>query len=128
MRKPYRTLAAIEYAFVCSMIASFSVVVVAGLFFGFELSQWSEGQGRLVGVTATIAGVVGAWPLAALARTQFESVGGADCIHALKSGFIVPFLIFALGITFLPRFRVPFRKTGSDNPENAASTRQAIPE
>jgi hypothetical protein len=60
MRKPYRTLAAIEYAFVCSMIASFSVVVVAGLFFGFELSQWSEGQARLVGVTATIAGVVGA--------------------------------------------------------------------
>ena len=60
MRKPYRTLAAIEYAFVCSMIASFSVVVVAGLFLGFELSQWSEGQGRLVGVTATIAGVVGA--------------------------------------------------------------------
>jgi uncharacterized oligopeptide transporter (OPT) family protein len=61
MRKPYRTLAAIEYAFVCSMIASFSVVVVAGFFFGFELSQWSEGQGRLVGVTATIAGVVGAF-------------------------------------------------------------------
>ena len=60
MRKPYRTLAAIEYAFVCSMIASFSVMVAAGLFFGFELSQWSEGQGRLVGVTATIAGVVGA--------------------------------------------------------------------
>ena len=50
MRKPYRTLAAIEYAFVCSMIASFSVVVVAGFFFGFELSQWFEGQGRLVGV------------------------------------------------------------------------------
>ena len=60
MRKPYRTLASIEYAFVCSMIASFSVVVVAGFFFGFELSQWFEGQGRLVGVTATIAGIVGA--------------------------------------------------------------------
>jgi len=60
MRKRYRTLAAIEYAFVCSMIASFSVVVVAGFFFGFELSQWSEGQGSLIGVTATIAGVVGA--------------------------------------------------------------------
>ena len=60
MRKPHRTLAAIEYAFVCSMIASFIVVVVAGFFFGFEWNQWSEGQGRLVGVTATIAGVVGA--------------------------------------------------------------------
>lgn len=60
MRKPYRTLEGIEYAFVCSMIASFSVVVVAGLFFGFELSQWTERQGGLGGVTATIAGVVGA--------------------------------------------------------------------
>ena len=60
MRKPYRTLTAIEYAFVCSMVAALSVVIVAGLCFGCELSHWSEGQGRLVGVTATIAGIVGA--------------------------------------------------------------------
>jgi len=60
MRKVYRTLSAIEYAFVCSMIASFSVVGVAGLFFGFQLSQWSEWQGTLVGVTVFIAGLVGA--------------------------------------------------------------------
>ena len=60
MRKVYRTLSAIEYAFVCSMIASFSVVGVAGLFFGFQLGQWSEWQGTLVGVTVFIAGLVGA--------------------------------------------------------------------
>lgn len=60
MRKVYRTLSAIEYAFVCSMIASFSVVGVAGLFFGFQMSQWSEWQGALVGVTGSIAGLVGA--------------------------------------------------------------------
>jgi len=60
MRKSYRRLAAIAYAFVCSMIASFSVVVVAVIFFGFEFSQWTERQGGLVGVTALIAGVVGA--------------------------------------------------------------------
>ena len=60
MRRQYRSFDAIEYAFVCSMLASFTVLAVAGLFFGFELSQWSELQGRLVGVTATIAGVAGA--------------------------------------------------------------------
>ena len=60
MRKQYRKFEAIKYAFVCAMIASFSVVAVAGLFFGFHLSQWSEWQGALVGVTGSIAGVAGA--------------------------------------------------------------------
>lgn len=60
MRKRYRTLMSIEYAFVTSLIASFSVVSIAGFFFGFHLSQWTEWQGILVGSIATIAGVVGA--------------------------------------------------------------------
>ena len=60
MRSKYRKLEAIKYAFVCSMIASLSVLAVAGLFFGFHLSQWSEWQGGLVGVTGSIAGVAGA--------------------------------------------------------------------
>ena len=60
MRTVYRTLLAIECAFVGSMIASFSVMGVAGLFFGFHLSQWSEWQGTSVGVTVSIAGIVGA--------------------------------------------------------------------
>jgi hypothetical protein len=51
---------AIEYAFVVSIIASFSVVGVAGFMFGLRLGQWVEWQGVLVGVIATIAGVVGA--------------------------------------------------------------------
>lgn len=61
MREQYRHLEAIKYGFVGSLIASFSVMAVAGLFFGFHLSQWSEWQGRMVGVTATIAGVAGAF-------------------------------------------------------------------
>ena len=60
MRKQDRRLEAITYAFVCSMIASFSVLAVAGLFFGFHPSQWSEWQGRLIGITGSIAGVAGA--------------------------------------------------------------------
>ena len=60
MRKQYEKLEAIKYAFVCSMTASLGVVAVAGLFFGFQVSQWSEWQGGLVGVTGSIAGVAGA--------------------------------------------------------------------
>jgi uncharacterized membrane protein YdjX (TVP38/TMEM64 family) len=60
MRKRYRTLMSIEYAFVTSIIASFSVVGIAGFLFGFQLGQWTEWQGILVGSTATIAGVIGA--------------------------------------------------------------------
>jgi hypothetical protein len=59
MKKLYRTLTAIEYAFVVSLMASFSVLGVAGLLFGFQVSQWAEWQGGLVGLTVTIAGVVG---------------------------------------------------------------------
>lgn len=60
MRKQDWKLEAIKYAVVCSMIASFGVVAVAGLFFGLQFSQWSEWQGGLVGVTGTLAGVAGA--------------------------------------------------------------------
>jgi uncharacterized membrane protein YdjX (TVP38/TMEM64 family) len=50
----------IEYAFVTSIIASFGVVTIAGFFFGFQVGQWTEWQGILVGSIATIAGVIGA--------------------------------------------------------------------
>jgi hypothetical protein len=59
MRKWYRTLTAIEYAFVVSLIASFSVVGIGGLLFGFQMGQWTEWQGVMVGMFATIAGVLG---------------------------------------------------------------------
>lgn len=52
-------MAAIEYAFVTSFMVSFAVLGVAGLLFGFQISQWSEWEGVLVGLTATIAGIVG---------------------------------------------------------------------
>ena len=60
MRKRFRTFNAIEYAFVASLMASVSVMGVAGLFFGFQMDQWAEWQGILVGVFVTIAGVAGA--------------------------------------------------------------------
>jgi cytochrome c biogenesis protein CcdA len=60
MRERYQTLAAIEYAFVVSLIASFTVLGVGALLFGFKPSNWAEWQGVLVGVSATIAGVIGA--------------------------------------------------------------------
>ena len=70
----YRKLQAIKYAFVYSMMASFSVLAVAGLFFGFHISQWSEWQGGLVGVTGSIAGVAGA--LFGVFTAQDHSSGG----------------------------------------------------
>jgi hypothetical protein len=41
------------------------------------------------------------WPLAVFFRAIFEQRGGSDLIHALKSGFVVPFLIVSLGIPLL---------------------------
>lgn len=60
MRKRYRALMSIEYAFVTAIIASFGVVACGGFFFGFQLGHWTEWQGILVGSAATIAGVIGA--------------------------------------------------------------------
>ena len=60
MRKRYRTLKSIEFAFVTAVIATFSVVGVGGLFFGFQMGQWTEWQGILVGSAATIGGFIGA--------------------------------------------------------------------
>ena len=60
MRKRYRTLLSIEYAFVTAIIAAFSVVGIAGFIFGFQLGRWTEWQGVLVGSVATIAAVIGA--------------------------------------------------------------------
>jgi uncharacterized membrane protein YdjX (TVP38/TMEM64 family) len=50
----------IEYAFVTAIIAAFSVLGVAGFVFGFQMGQWTEWQGVLVGSIVTIAGVIGA--------------------------------------------------------------------
>jgi len=60
MRKRYRTWMSIEYAFVTAIIATFSAIGIGGLFFGFQMGQWTEWQGILVGAAATIAGFIGA--------------------------------------------------------------------
>jgi hypothetical protein len=60
MRKKYRTLMSIEYAFVTAIIAAFTVLGVAGFLLGFQMGQWTEWQGVLVGSVATIAAFIGA--------------------------------------------------------------------
>ena len=60
MERRVQALTAIEYALVVSLLASFGVVVIGGLLFGFQLSRWAEWQGILVGGIGTIAGVAGA--------------------------------------------------------------------
>ncbi|WP_395746669.1 hypothetical protein [Prosthecobacter sp.] len=41
------------------------------------------------------------WPLAIFVRSFFDQRGGADLIHALKSGYLIPFLILSLGLPVL---------------------------
>ena len=60
MQDRYRTLTAIEYAFVLSAIASFGALGILGMFFGFQISRWSEWQAVLIEIVITIAGVIGA--------------------------------------------------------------------
>ena len=55
-----RTFTAIEYGFVLSIIATFSVVGIGGMLFGFQLSDWTEWQGIFVGAAATIVAVAAA--------------------------------------------------------------------
>lgn len=64
---------------------------------------------RLFGVPITILKTLGAtllfagsWPIAIYVRRFFEDRGGSDTIHALKSGFVIPFLVIALGLPLLP--------------------------
>jgi hypothetical protein len=66
--------------------------------FGFGISV-----GRQV-VSALL--FVASWPLAIFVRSAFEDRGGQDLIHALKSGFVIPFLVLSLGLPLL-RFSWP---------------------
>jgi len=42
------------------------------------------------------------WPISTFVRDFFEQRGSDDYIHALKSGFIIPFLILSVGLPLLP--------------------------
>jgi|GEM_PF-2382368 len=41
------------------------------------------------------------WPAAVYLRSFIETIGSDDLIHALKSGFVIPFLVVSLGLPIL---------------------------
>ena len=55
------TFKLIMYAFGLAVIASL-LVLLAGLLFGFQFTEWAGSEGRIVGVVGTIAGAAGAAP------------------------------------------------------------------
>lgn len=63
---------------------------------------------RLFGVKITLGSALssavlflGSWPTAIFIRGFFEHQGSPDAIHALKSGFVIPLLIYSLGLPIL---------------------------
>jgi membrane associated rhomboid family serine protease len=60
MANPSKTLKAIGYAAGTSLAASLGVLLLGAVLFGFPFSGWAEWEGGLVGVSGTLAGVVGA--------------------------------------------------------------------
>lgn len=68
------------------------------------------GCALLSGVFFTVS-----WPLAIFVRSFLESRGSADLIHALKSGFVVPFLVLSLGFPLLRLPAVLFRASPRTN-------------
>lgn len=54
------------------------------------------------------------WPISTFVRDFFERRGSDDFVHALKSGFIIPFLVVSLGLPLLPfPARISRRKAAS---------------
>jgi hypothetical protein len=60
MNKPSGILKRIGYTFGASIAASLIVLLIGMFVFGFQIAEWPEWQGRIVGVVVTIAGVVAA--------------------------------------------------------------------
>jgi len=60
MDSPPAAMKAIGYAVGAAVAASLVVLLVGMLVFGPDLTQWAEGEGRVMGVAGTIAGVAGA--------------------------------------------------------------------
>jgi hypothetical protein len=60
MQTRLRALTAIQYAFLWSIIASFNVVGIGAILFGWHLGQWSKWQAIVTILCAWVAGVVGA--------------------------------------------------------------------
>lgn len=60
MNESPAALKMIAYPVATAIAASLLVLLVGMFLFGFQLAQWAEWQGRLVGVAGTIAGIAGA--------------------------------------------------------------------
>ena len=60
MNKSSGVLNVIGYSFGASVAASLSVFLIGACVFGFQLAEWTEWEGRIVGLVGTVAGVAGA--------------------------------------------------------------------
>lgn len=58
---------------------------------------------RISSMLASCVLFVLSWPLSIFVRSFFEERGSPDTVHALKSGFVIPFLIVVLGFPLLRR-------------------------
>jgi hypothetical protein len=69
-------LKAFGYPFGAAVVASLAVLLLGGLVLGFNFAVWTETGGRITGIFATIAGIVGAYVglKIALKASQTESV------------------------------------------------------
>ena len=54
------TFKAMGYSFGAAIVASWAVLLLGGLLFGFNFAEWTETAGRTTGIFATVAGIVGA--------------------------------------------------------------------
>ncbi len=50
----------VGYPLAGALLASLGVLLVALFIFGFQVSEWAEWEGRIVGIAATTLAVVGA--------------------------------------------------------------------
>lgn len=49
-----------SYSFAAAIVASFGALLIGACLFGLNPAEWTEIEGRFVGVLATIAGIAGA--------------------------------------------------------------------
>jgi hypothetical protein len=61
--------------------------------FGVPVRWWAVALGAL--------GFIVSWPLAVAVRPLFDHAGSSDALHALKSGFVIPFLMLSMGLPLL---------------------------
>jgi hypothetical protein len=53
-------LKAMGCSFGTAIVASFAVLLIGALLLGFNVAEWTEGEGRTIGAVSAVAGVVGA--------------------------------------------------------------------